>query len=116
MFFKTKPPTILIKFNHFFRACRQKPHQHSAQGGFCRRAFGSIFYLPQTNNAAQGQVKGCRLYPSCGCTEDSLFRINRFMGFMGFMGDFTLSGFKTLTGLQKLRRFFTLQLLKPAVD
>jgi hypothetical protein len=35
---------------------------------------------------------------------------------MGFMGNLTLSGFKTLTGLQKLRRFFTLQLLKPAVD
>ena len=93
-----------------------KAPPHSAQGGFCRRAFGSIFYLPQTNNAAQGQVKGCRLYPSCGCTEDSLFRINRFIRFMGFMGNLTLSGFKTLTGLQKLRRFFTLQLLKPAVD
>jgi len=50
---------------------KSKVHLSKQQG----RALGYIFYLPQTSNAAQGQVKGCRLHPSRGFTADSLFSL-----------------------------------------
>ncbi len=51
------------------------------------RAFGCIFFLPQTSTAAQGQEKGCRLNPSCGCAVKSLFGLLCLLGlFKGLLG------------------------------